>query len=152
MYVLDINLRNITKDNWVDMIDLEITEKQKGFVALPSEAIAASKFYEYYVNRGIYLGDEPIGFLQYYPNYRDGKSNEIFIDQLLIDVSQQRKGYGTKAIELAIQEIKTLNGITSISICYVEGHDVMKHFFERFGFEVVNQEEFEETIMELHFS
>ena len=41
--------------------------------------------------------------------------------------------------------------LNSISICYVEGHDVMRRFFERFGFAVVEQDEFDETIMELHY-
>ena len=134
------------------MIDLEITKEQEKFVALPAEAIAASKFYDYYVNRGIYLGDKPVGFIQYYPNYDDGKPNEIFIDQLLVDISLQGKGYGSEAIKLVLKEIKQLDGINSVSICYVEGHDVMKKFFEQFSFNVVEQDEFDETIMELHYA
>lgn len=148
---MDINLRAITKDNWLDMIELEISKEQENYVALPSEAIAASKFYDYYVNRGIYLGDNPVGFLQYYPNYRDEKPQEIFIDQLIIDLAHQGKGYGSKAVGLALEEIKALSGFNAVSICYVEGHDVMKDFFERFGFKVVEQDEFDETIMELHY-
>ncbi|WP_199611050.1 GNAT family N-acetyltransferase [Flocculibacter collagenilyticus] len=149
---MDISLKDITKDNWVDMIELEITKDQEDYVALNAESIAASKFYDYYVNRGIYLGDKPVGFIQYYPNYEDGKPNEIFIDQLMIDVEHQGKGLGTKAVELVINEIKQLKGFNAISICYVEGHDVMKPFFERFGFKVIEQDEFDETIMELHYA
>ena len=149
---MKINLRDITQANWLDMIDLEITKEQEKFVALNSEAIAASKFYPYYINKGIYLDDMPVGFIQYYPNYDDGKPNEIFIDQLMIDTKHQGKGYGTKAISLVLDEIKQLKGINAISICYVEGHDVMRAFFERFGFSVVEQDEFDETIMELHYA
>ena len=149
---MDINLREITNDNWLEMLDLEITKAQEDYVALPSEAIAASKFYDYYVNRGVYLGDKPIGFIQYYPNYDDDKPNEIFIDQLLIDVNSQGQGYGTAAVKLVLDEIKQLPGFNAISICYVEGHDVMKRFFERFNFKVVEQDEFDETIMELHYA
>ncbi|MBE0365801.1 diamine N-acetyltransferase [Pseudoalteromonas ulvae UL12] len=149
---MDVNLQEITKDNWVDMIDLEITKEQEKYVALPAEAIAASKFYDYYVNRGVYLGDKPIGFIQYYPNFDDEKPNEIFIDQLLIDVSLQGQGYGSKAIKLVLDEIKQLDGFNSVSICYVEGHDLMKKFFEQFSFKVVEQDEFDETIMELHYA
>ncbi len=134
------------------MIDLDITKEQEKYVALPSEAIAASKFYDYYVNRGVYLGDRPIGFVQYYPNFEDGKPNEIFIDQLIIDVSLQGKGFGSEAIKLVLEEIKQLPSINAVSICYVNGHDVMKRFFERFGFQVVEQDEFDETIMELNFA
>lgn len=97
------------------------------------------------------MGDDLVGFLQYYPNYRDEKPQEIFIDQLIIDLSHQGKGYGSKAVELALEEIKALSGFNAVSICYVEGHDVMKDFFERFGFTVFEQDEFDETIMLLHF-
>lgn len=134
------------------MIELEITKEQENYVALPAEAIAASKFYDYYINRGIYLDDRPIGFIQYYPNFDDGKPNEIFIDQLIIDKSEQGKGYGSKAVKLVLNEIKQIKGISAISICYVEGHDIMKKFFEQFNFSVVEQDEFDETIMELHFN
>lgn len=149
---MEITLRDVTKDNWLDMIELEISKGQENYVALPSEAIAASKFYEHYINQGIYLGDTPVGFIQYYPNLDDNKPHEIFIDQLIIDLNYQGKGYGTKATELAISKIKSLKGFNAISICYVEGHDVMKRFFERFGFAVVEQDEFDETIMELHYA
>ncbi|WP_444899695.1 GNAT family N-acetyltransferase [Microbulbifer sp. VAAC004] len=149
---MNINLREITKDNWVDMIDLDITKEQENYVALPSEAIAASKFNDHYINRGVYLGDKPIGFIQYYPNHGDGKPKEIFIDQLLIDISFQGQGYGSEAVKLVLAEIKKLEGFDSISICYVEGHDIMKPFFERFGFKIVDQDEFDETIMELHYT
>ena len=151
-FQLDIVLKAVTVENWLDMINLEITKEQEDFVALPAEAIAASKFYDHYVNRGIYLGDKAVGFMQYYPNYRDGKPHEIFIDQLLIDVEFQGKGYGSAATALAIEEIKALSGFNSISICYVEGHDIMQRFFERFGFTVIQQDEFDETIMELHYA
>ena len=149
---MGISLREVTVENWLDMIDLEITKEQEDFVALPAEAIAASKFYEYYVNRGVYLDDKAVGFIQYYPNFRDGKPNEIFIDQLLIDVKHQGEGYGSAATKLALEEIKALRGFNSISICYVEGHDIMKRFFERFDFKVIEQDEFDETIMELQYA
>jgi len=144
-----INLRDITEHNWIDMIDLEITKEQENYVSLNSESIAASKFYDHYVNKGIYLGDEAVGFIQYFPNHREGKPNEIYIDQLMIDTQHQGKGYGTRAVGLVLEEIKQRDDCKAISICYVEGHDVMKEFFERFGFKVVDQDEFDETIMVL---
>ena len=146
---MSINLRDITVDNWVDMIELEISKEQENYVALNSESIAASKFHDYYINRGIYDGDKPVGFIQYFPNYPENKPNEIYIDQLMIDLSLQGKGYGTQAVTLVLDEIKAIPNCNAVSICYVEGHDVMKGFFERFGFNVIEQDEFDETIMVL---
>ena len=144
------SLREITKDNWEDIILLEIIKEQEEFVALNAESIAGSKFNEHYVNRAVYSNEVPVGFIQYFPNYKDGKPNEIYIDQFIIDVPHQGKGYGTKAIELALDKIKLREDCKAISICYVKGHDVMKGFFERFHFSVVEQDEFDETIMVLN--
>ena len=59
-------------------------------------------FNKHYVNRAIYYNEDPVGFIQYFPNYKDEKSNEIYIDQFMVDVQYQEKGYGTKAIKLAL--------------------------------------------------
>ena len=144
---MTIHLRDVTKDNWVDIICLEITKKQEDYVALNSESIAASKFHQHYVNRAIYNGDEAVGYLQYFPNLAENKPKEIYIDQLMIDVKHQGKGFGSKAVAQVLEEIKQLKDYNAVSICYVEGHDVMRGFFERFGFQLVEQDEFDETIM-----
>lgn len=149
---MDISLRDITKDNWLDMIDLDISKEQEKYVALPAEAIAASKFHEHYVNRGVYLEEEPVGFIQYHPNFNENMPDDVFLDQLIIDQGFQGRGYGTKAFALAVDEIRSMPGINSISVCYVDGHSIMRRFFSRFGFNVVEQQEYEETIMRLHFS
>jgi diamine N-acetyltransferase len=144
-----ISLREVTKDNWEDIILLEITKEQEEFVALNAESIAGSKFNDHYVNRAVYFNDDPVGFIQYFPNYEEDKPNEIYIDQFMIDAPHQGKGYGTQAIKLVLEEIKLREDCKAISICYVEGHDVMKGFFERFNFRVIEQDEFDETIMVL---
>lgn len=148
---MKVSLRDVTKWNWIEIIGLEITKDQERHVALNSESIAASKFFPHYVNRAIYLEDDPVGFVQYFSNQANGRPDEIFIDQLMIDVKHQHKGLGTEAILLTILEIRRMERFKSVSICYVDGHDIMRRFFERFGFRVVEQDEFEETIMRLEF-
>ncbi|WP_319004694.1 hypothetical protein [Microbulbifer variabilis] len=58
----------------------------------------------------------------------------------MINVSLQDQGYGSEAVKHVLAEIKHLEGFNSISIFYVEGHGIMKSFFEHFGFEVVVQQ------------
>ena len=36
--------------------------------------------------------------MQFYPNHADNRPNEICIEQLMIDVEHQGKGYGTEAV------------------------------------------------------
>ena len=54
---MNVSLREVTKDNWLDVIHLEITKEQEDYVALNSESIAESSFYPHYVNRAIYRED-----------------------------------------------------------------------------------------------
>ncbi|WP_185073796.1 GNAT family N-acetyltransferase [Pseudomonas protegens] len=70
--------------------------------------MAASKFFEHYVSRAVYFADKPIGFTQYYPNFGNGRPDEMFIDQLMIDVNHQLKGCGTKTVALALDEIRQM--------------------------------------------
>ena len=42
---MDISLKEVTKDNWLEVIHLEITKEQEDYVALNSESIAESHFY-----------------------------------------------------------------------------------------------------------
>ncbi|MEY0695851.1 hypothetical protein AB7378_19090 [Providencia rettgeri] len=73
------------------------------------------------------------------------------LSEFAIDIKHQRKGFGSLAIPLVLDEIKSLGKYQSVSICYIEGNDMMKPFFEQFGFSVVDQDEFDETIMRLVF-
>lgn len=51
------------------------------------------------------------------------------------------------AIELVLKEIKQIENIKSVSICYVERHDVIREFSERCDFSTIEQDEFDDTIV-----
>lgn len=146
---MEISLREVTKDNWLDVIHLDISKEQEDYVALNAESIAESRFYDYYVNRAIYRGDKVVGFLQYYPDIEEGLPNEIYIAQFMVDLSLQGQGIGTKATELAIEEIKKIPECKVISILYMPGHHVMREFYSRFGFVVTEEDEEDGVVMEL---
>ncbi|MCG7490380.1 GNAT family N-acetyltransferase [Vibrio sp. Of14-4] len=103
---MDISIKEVTKDNWLEVIHLEITKEQEDYVALNSESIAESHFYPHYVNRAIYRGDEVVGFLQYYQELEEGLPDEFYIAQFMVDVKYQGQGIGTIATKLAIEEVE----------------------------------------------
>lgn len=146
---MDISLREVTKDNWLDVIHLAISKEQEAYVALNSESIAESHFYEHYVNRAIYRGEEVVGFLQYYQEIDEGLPNEYYIAQFMVDLTLQGQGIGTKATELVIDEIKKLPECKVISILYMPGHHAMRNFYSRFGFKVTEEDEKDGVVMEL---
>jgi len=146
---MNISLREVTRENWLDVIDLEISKEQEAYVALNSESIAASHFYDHYINRAIYCDDQVVGFLQYYQEIDEGLPNEYYIAQFMVDLKLQGQGIGSKATKLAIAEISQIPECKIISILYMPGHHVMRRFYQRFGFEVTEEDEKDGVVMEL---
>jgi len=146
---MDISLKEVTKDNWLEVIHLEITKEQEDYVALNSESIAESHFYPHYVNRAIYRSNEVVGFLQYYQELEEGLPDEFYIAQFMVDVKYQGQGIGTIATKLAIEEISSIPECKVISILYMPGHHAMRKFYSRFGFEVTEEDEQDGVVMEL---
>ena len=146
---MDITLRAVTRDNWLDVIHLEISKQQEDFVALNSESLAESRFYDHYVNRAIYQGEEVVGYLQYYQELEEGLPDEFYIAQFMVDLKLQGQGIGTRATELVIEEISKIPECKVISILYMPGHHVMRDFYSRFGFVVTEEDEQDGVVMEL---
>ena len=146
---MDISLKEVTKDNWLEVIHLEITKEQEDYVALNSESIAESHFHPHYVNRAIYRGDEVVGFLQYYQELEEGLPDEFYIAQFMVDIKHQGQGIGTAATKLAIQEISAIPECKIITILYMPGHHAMRKFYARFGFIVTEEDDEDGVVMEL---
>ncbi|PHM66042.1 GNAT family N-acetyltransferase [Xenorhabdus stockiae] len=60
-----ISLVDIDKNNYREVMSLEVESGQEQFVAPNSESIAESKFNQYCRPRAICLGEEIIGFAMY---------------------------------------------------------------------------------------
>lgn len=146
---MDISLREVTKDNWLDVIHLDISKEQEDYVALNAESIAESHFYPHYVNRAIYLGDEVVGFLQYYQELEEGLPDEFYIAQFMVDLKHQGQGIGKRATELVIEEMRNIPECKIISILYMPGHHAMRKFYTQFGFVVTEEDDEDGVVMEL---
>jgi diamine N-acetyltransferase len=147
---MDISLREVNKDNWLDIIHLEITEEQENYVALNSESIAESSFYPHYVNRAIYRGDKAVGFIQYYQELEENLPDEFYIAQFMVDVKHQGQGIGKIATEQVIKEMSAIPECKKITILYMPGHHAMRKFYSQFGFVVTEEDENDGVVMELN--
>lgn len=147
---MDVSLRDVTKENWLDVIHLEITKEQEDYVALNSESIAESSFYPYYVNRAIYRGDDVVGFIQYYQELEEGLPDEFYIAQFMVDKKCQGQGIGKIATELVISEMKAIPECKKITILYMPGHHMMRKFYSQFGFVVTEEDDEDGVVMELN--
>ena len=81
--------------------------------------------------------------------YYDEPELETYdFSQIFIDVSYQGLGYGQEAVRLVLDEMKKDERYKKVILCYIEGNDIAKKLYEKFGFVETDRDE-DEIIMEL---
>jgi len=131
-----LHLRPITKDNWVNAIFLKVRDDQKNFVADNAVSLAQLNFLENFYAKGIYLDDVMIGFALY---GIDEDDQQYWIYRMMIDEKYQGKGYGKQAIQLIIDDIKSMkeDHHTTISLSYEPENKLAKYLYNKMGFKDV---------------
>ena len=100
-----INLRKITEDNFIDAFNLKLGDGQEKYVSHPIRSLAQAYVYrDQYQPFGIYEDDTMVGYVMVIYDY---DIPEYDIWHMMIDASQQGKGYGSKALDRVLEYIKT---------------------------------------------
>ena len=134
-------VRPVTVDNWRDLIDLQVGETQKHFVAPNLFSIAQSQFgfettelgHWDLFPRGIYDGDAPVGFLMYAFNF-DYSKMQGFIIRLMVDEKYQGKGYGRFGVQWMLDVFREDERVKAIGISYEPENDAARKLYASFGF------------------
>lgn len=140
---MNITLREITKDNYEDICDLEVAEDQKRHLSSNMESILDSKFHESLTARAIYSDDIPVGFIM----GERTTAAKVEIYRFMIDINFQKKGIGCSALELAITEIKKIEGIKQIQICYHPDNEIAKSLYFKIGFKEVGMNDSDDDML-----
>ena len=144
-----IKLIKINPANLDELIDLQVNESQKGFVAPNmyslAEAYANMAAGRYAQPFGIYDGDTPVGFLMIgydcceeeddlvkYPIIKEN----YLIWRFMIDKNHQNKGYGKAAMKLALDFIRTwpCGEAEYCWLSYEPENAVARKLYQSFGF------------------
>lgn len=88
---MQITLREITKNNWRECVDLKVGPGQENFVAPNLFSIAEAKFEPGWTPLAIYAGETLVGFTMYGQDERDGS---YWIIRLMVDAAYQGRGAG----------------------------------------------------------
>ncbi len=123
-----------------------MAENQKNFVAPNANSIAEAYFSKEAWFRGIYDGDDPVGFVML---YADEKKPELILWRLMIDQNQQGKGYGYLAMEQVIAHVKILPGAKELLTSYAPGDGNPSPFYYKLGFEETGELEDNEKVLKL---
>ncbi|TCJ03034.1 GNAT family N-acetyltransferase [Cytobacillus praedii] len=132
-----LHLETITKDNWIKAISLRVREDQEKFVASNAVSLAQLNFLNDFHAKGIYLGEEMIGFALY---GMDEDDHEYWIYRMMIDQKHQGKGYGKEAIKLVIDDIKMIkeDRHKTITLSYEPTNEHAKRVYEKVGFKEID--------------
>ena len=149
-----ITLEKITYKNYIKAIwGLKVSPKQKNFVA--SNMCSLAEAYVAITNGGVALpfaicrNKKPIGFLMIGyglgedddlkdedPSFVEMASKSYCLWRFMIDKRYQRKGYGRKAMELALDYIRTWPSgkADTCWLSYEPENEVAKKLYSSFGF------------------
>jgi diamine N-acetyltransferase len=134
----EIELRVLTNDNFIGVMNLEVAENQKKFVAPNSVSMAVAHFSKYATMRGIFLGDEPVGFMMLAdPVTGEEEFNGMyFLWRFMIDKKYQGKGYGKAALKLIIEYVRNRPNADYLYSSYEPGENSPENFYlEKIGFQ-----------------
>ncbi|MHA1441904.1 MAG: GNAT family N-acetyltransferase [Candidatus Heimdallarchaeota archaeon] len=122
-----VTLKEITRENFEDIISLNVDYEQERFVASNLYTIAQMQFKEEKIAKGVYLDNKAVGLIAY-----DLEDYDIW--RLMIDIKHQGKGFGKKAMELVINILRKDGRLkTARTSINVDNH-VMRSLIEGFGF------------------
>jgi diamine N-acetyltransferase len=141
-----ITLKEITAETVLSIMNLNVAENQKCFVAPNANSIAEAYFSKEAWFRGIYAGEDPVGFIML---YADVKKPEYYLWRFMIDKDHQGKGYGYQAILLVIAHVKTLPGANELLTSYEPGDGNPSPFYYKLGFEETGKWENGEKVLRL---
>lgn len=129
-----MRLISVTEDNWMDVAALSVKEEQKGFVA-PAIGILARGYVYRDCNVKIYafekdeiivgtalvreFTDEPLGY---------------DLQQFMVDEQYQRKGYGSQALQLILDELRTEKHFDHVELCVKKTDTEAIRLYEKHGF------------------
>lgn len=143
---MSVSLRELTPQNFRPTARLKVAPDQEGFVAPVTFSIAESKVEPYLLNRVIYHEEEPVGHILF---GRDPDDGRVWLVRLMVASQFQRKGYGGAAVNLLVEEIKTLLPTDALFLSFVPANTGAEKLYERLGFVKTGEISHGEEVMRL---
>ena len=128
-----VSLREVNAANWYDCCDLSVAKEQKPFVEPNSVSIAQSKYEPTLRLRGIYRGEDLVGFSMY--NTVPEELGGHWIYRLMIDRRYQREGIAKHAMRLMIDEMAASLDCKRIVAGYKPDNIAAAALYASLGFE-----------------
>ena len=127
-----IELKEITKDNLDDVLNLNVAEHQTSYVSSTAHSLAQAWAYkDSAFPFAIYADDTLVGFIML--GYYESR-NQYTLWKFLVDKQYQNKGYGREALKLGITYLKDSFEVQEIYTGVSLGNETAKHLYKSVGF------------------
>ena len=141
IYMLTMELREITFETVRDIIKLDVSAAQRTYVASNAVSIAEAHFSPGAWFRGIFVEDTPVGFVMLFDPTVPGAVargpiafDEVGLWRLMIDHRHQRKGYGKRVLDLVCEHVRLSGKANRLLSSYIAGPDGPESFYLNYGF------------------
>ena len=124
---MSVTLKDITRENFEELISLHVDQEQEQFVASNLYTIAQMQFKEEKIAKGVYVDKKAVGLIAY-----DLEDYDIW--RLMIDIRFQGNGYGRKAMELALDILRKDGRLKTARTSIVVENITMRNLIVSFGF------------------
>lgn len=151
-----VHLEELNKYNVWDVIELTVKKEQESFIAGNEwslvHAYVGNKTEGAVYPFGIFDDDKAVGFLMIAYDYGEVcndpdapeiSDNNYFLWRLMIDGEEQGKGYGRKAVELALEFVKTFpHGKADYCwLCYDKNNEAARKLYLSMGFQEIGEQD-----------
>jgi diamine N-acetyltransferase len=124
-----VTLREITAETMRAICELDVSPEQREYVAPNVRSIAEAYFNSHAWFRAVYADETPVGFVMVHEG-----PERVFLWRFMIDREHQGKGYGRRALDLVVEQVRETSGRVELLSSYVEGADGPGGFYRACGF------------------
>ncbi len=128
-----ISLRDVTRQNFKEVIRLQVRDDQNHFVASNVYSLAESYIFPGFTVQAIYSGDTPVGFMKY---GFSTQSQQYWINRLMIAAEYQGRGYGREAMKLLIERLRAIPDCQQVFISYEPDNQPARSLYTSLGFKI----------------
>lgn len=142
-------LTRISRENFHDVIELELEEEQEKHLPSNVYSIAESTLSPSFHPRAICVDEEVVGFAMYqFGEVGDFDEDECTVWRFMIDRRHQNTGIGTIAMGLLLKEIKAHNRCKLVDIYYDPLNTAARKLYAHHGFREVGERDDGDVIAE----
>ena len=141
-YMQTMELHEITFETVRSVVKLDVSAKQRAYVASNALSIAEAHFCPGAWFRGVFVDETPVGFVMLFDPTVPGSAerepiahNEVRLWRLMIDQRHQRKGYGRKVLDLVCEHVRLGGKADRLLSSYIAGPDGPESFYLSYGFQ-----------------